>query len=226
VKGTPVFRLVVQYMLWKTTRPSIDLVGILPGADGAATLRTRPARETVAWRIIEHGEAHCGEAQRTALLRELGARLGVNYDEIVRTRILSLMTPDELRTAGGRGLGVQLHGHRHRACVDPDVVGRELEDNRTVLAPLAPSPLRHYAFPSGTWSEATWPALRAAGVTSATTCEPGLNTDRTPLLALRRFLDSEAVSQIEFEAEMSGYTDLLRRARAAVSALRRAGTPR
>ena len=48
---------------------------------------------------------------------------------------------------------------------------------------------------------------------TATTCEPGLNSPSTPRLSLHRFLDGEDITQIEFEAEVSGFTELLRSVR-------------
>jgi hypothetical protein len=47
-------------------------------------------------------------------------------------------------------------------------------------------------------------------VESATTCEPGLNTAETPLLGLYRILDQDDLSQIEFEAELFGFSELIR----------------
>ena len=48
------------------------------------------------------------------------------------------------------------------------------------------------------------------GVLTATTCETGLVDEKSPPLAWRRILDSSRVSQIEFEAEVSGFNELIR----------------
>ncbi len=48
---------------------------------------------------------------------------------------------------------------------------------------------------------------------SAVTCEVGTNDRSTPRYGLRRFLDSESVLPIEFEAELSGFAELMRRIR-------------
>jgi hypothetical protein len=63
-------------------------------------------------------------------------------------------------------------------------------------------------------------------IVSATTCEPGLNFRHTPRLALHRFLDGEDIDQIQFEAEMSGLNELLRRARAALKTVFSPGVSR
>jgi hypothetical protein len=56
-------------------------------------------------------------------------------------------------------------------------------------------------------------ALADASVVTTTTCEVGLNYIDTPTLTLHRFLDGNDISWIEFEAEMSGFTDVLRKVR-------------
>jgi hypothetical protein len=107
-----------------------------------------------------------------------------------------------------------LHTHRHRFPTDETQAKRELEDNRAVLQPLVcGKPLIHFCYPSGRWSEQHFALLSDAGIASATTCDAGLNYPTTHHLALRRFLDNEYVSQIEFEAEMCGFLDILRRLR-------------
>jgi hypothetical protein len=52
--------------------------------------------------------------------------------------------------------------------------------------------------------------LAALGVKSATTIEPGLNYPDTPRFALRRLMDGHPVSDIEFEAEMTGFMEIVR----------------
>jgi hypothetical protein len=49
------------------------------------------------------------------------------------------------------------------------------------------------------------------GIRSAVTCIPGLNDSKTHPYELRRFLDGENITNLEFEAEMSGFLDLCRR---------------
>jgi hypothetical protein len=54
-------------------------------------------------------------------------------------------------------------------------------------------------------------------VISATTCDTGLNHSDAPPLTLDRFLDGNNISWIEFKAEMSGFSDLLRKARSGLT---------
>ncbi len=97
VNQAPIFRHAIQYMFYKTKRTEVCLDG-LPGTDGACLkLADRARAEAAAWRLIRHAEKHLDEPQRVALAREVGARLGVDYDELARSRRLSLVTGDEIR---------------------------------------------------------------------------------------------------------------------------------
>jgi peptidoglycan/xylan/chitin deacetylase (PgdA/CDA1 family) len=213
VKQVPIFRHAVQYMFWKTDRAEVDLGGI-PGVDcGTLPLANRGRADEVKWGLIRHAELHLNEPQRVDLARVLGTRLGIDYDELARSRRLSLMTPEEVRSLAGLGLDVQLHTHRHQLPCDEEQVRREIRDNRSVLEPILGRPCDHLCYPSGVFTPEEWPWLEACGIKSATTCEVGLNDARTSRYGLRRFLDAETVRPIEFEAEISGFADLLRHAR-------------
>jgi peptidoglycan/xylan/chitin deacetylase (PgdA/CDA1 family) len=212
-KGTPVFGLLVEYMFWKTTRPTLDVSGLGLPLAGMVVLTDSIVRARAMEAIVEHGESRCSEAQRVALARALAQRLDIDYDGLTRERRFSLMSPEEIRELAARGLDVQAHTHRHRFPDDEATVQRELADNRALLEPLTGKRLEHFCYPSGSWSERHWPWLTAAGFKTATTCEPGFNYPETPLLALKRFLDGEHISEREFEAEMFGYKELFRRAR-------------
>jgi len=207
VKQTPVFRIAIQYMFWKTRAPQVDVSGLGLPSGGVRTL----PNASVAWEIIDYAESNLDDAARCKLAAELGGRLGVPYDEIARSRAFSIMNADEIREAAQAGIDIQLHAHRHRLPEDADSVRREIRDNRAVLEPLVGRPLRHFCYPSGVWSSKQHAPLRDEGVLSATTCDGGLNCRDTPPLALRRFLDGEQVSDIEFEAELCGFAELLRR---------------
>lgn len=213
VKGNPVFRLLVQYLFWKTKQTELDSEGLGLPLKNRESLSSEEEKERVVSTVIKVGEKERDEAGRQELARELGERLGVDYAALVEKRVLSLMTPEELRSAAAAGMDIELHTHRHRLPVERELVLREIKDNRAVLEPLTGKHLHHLCYPSGYWAEEQWPWLEQANVKSATTCQPGLNRPGMPLLGLRRFLDGEHVAPIEFEAEMCGLTEMLRAAR-------------
>jgi peptidoglycan/xylan/chitin deacetylase (PgdA/CDA1 family) len=164
------------------------------------------------WRIIEYGEKQCDEPGRQEISRALGERLGVDYAFIEDSRMLSLVNAEEIRQLSGAGIDIQLHTHRHRLPQDDaDVLQKEILENARFLEGILDRPLRHLCYPSGLWTAGQWPVLAELGIASATTCEPGFNSADTPLLGLYRVLDDSTVSQLTFEAELSGFSEMLRR---------------
>ncbi len=213
IKEHPVFRLVVQYMFWKTACQRLDFSGLGLPMTGSIPLDNRGARLEIAEDIIQHGETAMSEEERAELCHALGERLNIDYDEMHRQRLLSLMTASEVRKASLSGIDIQLHTHRHFVPEPAEGIRREIDDNRRALEPLTIKRPIHFCYPSGVVYDSHAPTLASLGVASGVTCSSGLNCYGTPSLALSRFLDGSNIAFIEFEAEMSGFSELLRRLR-------------
>ena len=208
----PIFRLVVQYMFWKTRRQTLELKGVPWSADAVINLTDSKCKEQAVWDCIRHGEAKCTEPERCDISRQLGGLLEVPYEDIVRSRILHLMTPEELRGLAVANIDIQLHTHRHVFPTDDMVrAEKEIADNRAALRRLlGDGEFNHFCYPSGSWDKRQWEWLEAMKVKSSTTCLAGLNSRATPRHALRRFLDGENIHPLEFEAALSGFSELIR----------------
>lgn len=209
-RNNPIFRLALQYLFWKTPLSSIDCTDFPIELSGPQATKGAPG-ETTLWHLIDLGERRLDEQGRMDLARQVGRLLAVDFDELVASRRLSLMTEAEVTDLANQGFDIQLHTHRHRLPRDSAQAQRELRENRAALERLAGRPLNHLCYPSGEWSRELWPVLAAEGVTTATTCDPGRNYATTPLLGLKRFLDFQTIPPIVFEAEVSGFSELLRR---------------
>jgi peptidoglycan/xylan/chitin deacetylase (PgdA/CDA1 family) len=207
--NNPIFRIALQYLFWKTSLESIQVGDLLPDPDIGGSTKGAGGEQTL-WKLIEFGETQLDEAGRLKLARELAHRLRVDFEELVASRRLTLMNEAEVASLASQGFDIQLHTHRHRLPENDFEVKQELNDNRAVLAPLTNRPLNHLCYPSGVWSQAVWPLLASEGVDTATTCEPGLISRNTPPLAWTRFLDSQSTPQIILEAEVCGFSHLLR----------------
>ncbi|GAC1337923.1 MAG: hypothetical protein NVSMB23_05030 [Myxococcales bacterium] len=220
-KGTPVFRLAVQYAYWATrkTQISLDALG-LAGLSGTAPVAADRENEPTMWRLIELGETKLDEPGRQALAKAIAGELGVEWAAVESSRALGLMAPAEIREAVAAGIDIQLHTHRHRFPEDELQAKREIAENRAVLEPLVGKPLEHFCYPSGLYSPSQWGWLRECGVKTATTCDVGFSSADTPLLGLRRVFDGAHVSALQFEAEMHGFNELLRRTKARLRDLR------
>ena len=218
--GTPVFRLLVQWAFHQSRAPALDLSQIGVGMVGALRMTPGPARTEAMWRLIRHAEERMTEPERQALADRVAAALEVDLGPVRAGRWLSLASAEELRVAAREGLDLELHTHRHRFPAARELALRELADNRAVLEPVAGRTPRHFCYPSGYHRPEHLPWLEEAQVESATTCEPGMNRRSTSLLLLRRFLDSSETSQLEFEAELAGFSELLRQVRTLAERLR------
>jgi peptidoglycan/xylan/chitin deacetylase (PgdA/CDA1 family) len=210
IKKSPIFRLVIQYMMWKTEKQEIDLGGLGLGDGGRMSIRTQREKREVMFRIIRYGEIDLDEPGRCELAEKLAERFGVDYKQIVEERILSIVNRDEIAEMVIDGVDIQLHTHRHNLPLDKNDMRAELDENRSFLEPITKKRLVHFCYPSGYWNEQHLPWLSEAGIESAVTCKDGLNYPETPRLLLNRFLDSERVSSIEFEAALCGFTEVVR----------------
>lgn len=209
---TPVFDLVVAYMLWKTEDGMLLLHWPPEVAQPLSlSLEGADARERAAAAVIMLGRRVQGEPGRVALCRALGEAVGVPYDAVVQRDTFRLMNARELAALGDFGVAVGLHTHRHTFPADD--LGRcrhEIQDNEAHLRPLLAQLQRHFCYPSGEYSPAHWALLEDMGIASSTTCDTGLARPGDAPHALKRFLDGEMVSEVEFDAEVCGFAELLR----------------
>ena len=86
-----------------------------------------------------------------------------------------------------------------------------MNDNADVLEPIVGRKLTHFCYPNGNYSARQVEWLHQLGIESATTTRHGFNYPDTPKMLLNRFLDSETISDIEFEAELCGFFETLRK---------------
>lgn len=214
-RQVPVFGMLVQYLFWKTRCRSVNTEGIA-GLDGRAVdLGDGAARDALLQQVLAAGAALPSEAARQELAAELARRLQVDHADIVRRRSFTMMSETELRSLAASNIDVQLHTHRHRFTPERlDEAEHEVVENRSVLQAMVGGPLEHFCYPSGVWGPEAFPMLERLGIRSSTTCEPGLVTASTARQALGRFLDGENIHALEFEAEVCGFLELLRRAKA------------
>jgi peptidoglycan/xylan/chitin deacetylase (PgdA/CDA1 family) len=214
-KRSPVFRLALQYLFWQAKvddAAARRLAAEMPVLDVAHD--TADASQ-VMWAVIRHGETLDSEALRGALLLRVADLLGVGGDLDSQLAVFKLLAPDEVPQLADFGVDVQLHTHRHRfPPEDESAARREILDNRRSLGAMLGHAPNHFCYPSGVYQTFQWKLLEELGVASSTTCEPGLNNGATPRFGLKRFLDSEAISPIEFEAELAGFSEALRNFRA------------
>lgn len=127
--------------------------------------------------------------------------------------LFELSSPDDLSKLCAEGLDLQLHTHRHRLPIEDELLEDEINTNREIIEKLSCRPANHLCFPSGEYRRPQFALLARLGVLSATTTQLGLVNHRCDPLELPRLLDGENLHPIELDAELSGFSSLVRRMR-------------
>ena len=220
----PLVRIGLSYVLWKSRRTRIEGGG-LPGLDDRIYTFETPEARTLLARTIHDAliAASAGPTEQDAVLRDLAGRVAVSYDALAADRVLTLMRPAEVTALAAEGVDFQLHTHRHSNPSDPEIFRDEIRQNSRRIEAMTRCRPRHFCYPSGIYRDSYFPVLESEGVISATTTEPGIVSGTEPPLLLPRFVDSNGVSDVEFESWLVGLAPWLwgtRKGLAKVDAMR------
>lgn len=208
----PVYDVMVRYLLWKSRRSTLRWPEVL-GPDNEVPVAGSDLASLAARLQRYPGQHSLSATGKDALLSRLAELLDVDYDAILRQRILHIMSFDEMHELAAAGVDFQLHTHRHGVSRYKAVFQREIADNRERLNPAAPATPRHFCYPGGVHRPEFLPWLREWNVASATTCELGLASRRSEPLLLPRLVDTASLTEDEFVGWLSGIAALLPRRR-------------
>lgn len=208
---------VIQYVLWASPRDEVVLGAWSNGRLGTMRKEQGEFAGRDAGTITALVEASPVET-RERLIDELATLCGLAASPVADRRF-HLCTPAQLAEMARGGVSLQLHTHRHRLPDSPEAIARELADNRAALNAIVPGRYEHLCYPSGEYRVEQFEALAALGIHSGATCNRGLVGRGAHRLALPRILDSESLSPLEFEAELSGFGHLARAYRGRVETM-------
>ncbi|MEQ1800532.1 MAG: polysaccharide deacetylase family protein [Gammaproteobacteria bacterium] len=211
-KGTQVFNVAAAYVLWKSRSTLLLLDKVDPELRGRFDL-SRPESRDEALRVLEEFGERRDATARQALLRRLCEVLVVDWRAMELSRQFGFMDAREAGLLAADGVSLQLHTHRHRFPEDEADAFAEISDNRRSLVRIMDGPTPHFCYPSGKYQRKQLPWLGPWGIRSAVTTDRGLASATSNRLALPRLLDSELVTDLEFEAELSGFREVLRQLR-------------
>jgi peptidoglycan/xylan/chitin deacetylase (PgdA/CDA1 family) len=214
LKETQVFNLATRYIVSKTQEcrfdtSSLNMFNLTDERKFDLTIPSqRGAMEAL---LIHHGQTKLNSDQRQRFLLMLGQVLNVDISSCYKHRVFCLMNTNEVKALSTDGVDIQLHTHRHRPNIDnQEEFEKEITENRQVILDITGKDTFHFCYPSGIFHKRVQPWLRNMGIKSAVTTDTGLNAPQCDLFELKRFVDGEDVSEIEFEAELSGLMDVLR----------------
>ena len=208
-RNLPIFPLVISYLLWKR-RGLVASCRLGDARDGVIDTRSPDGRKRTPDMIMLHAQDEdLSAVEKDQLARGVAGALGGDYDAIVRRRMLHIMNTTEVRELASAGVDFQLHTHRHRSPLDESGYRAEIADNRARIETYSGRAPSHFCYPSGVGMPQFGPWLAGEGVLSATTCEPGMSTRRSNRFHLPRLLDHSDMTEVEFEAWLTGIGGLL-----------------
>lgn len=216
LEGWPVLNVSTRYILWKSPRKTIRIEGFGAGIDGDHDLSDAAARDKLVRAFVSGVAASAtSRAQVCDALERLAACVGIDPASLeLDSRRFEYMTAEELRAASADGCAIELHGHVHDyPRGDPERFRADLARCDEVIRDTGLPAPRHYCYPSGAYDAGAAAVLAERKVASATTCVPGLvdGAAAPDCYYLPRFLDGENIHPLEFQAELSGFSDFLRR---------------
>jgi peptidoglycan/xylan/chitin deacetylase (PgdA/CDA1 family) len=188
-----------------------DLVRLAPARDRDLTL---PRGTSIAPRtgiggfeaaaLQEFDALEPSSTARAEYVAAFARAIGVDPTALLEGRVWHCMTPDVVRDLAREGFAMQLHTHSHFNVVDhAELAEEQVRVCRAAVERTTGLPAPHFCYPSGRWTKSVWPTLEREGIRTATTTRVGPNFPETPLLALRRLMNGEDRSQLEFEFELS-----------------------
>lgn len=217
LEGWPILNVTVRYIIWKAGARSVKIQGWGVDVDDSYDLALPRERQRLAAGIVKAIEsAASGREQVCDALNRLAVVLNIPAEALqLESRRFDYVTREEATGLRELGCSVELHGHVHEyPAGDPVRLAEDLYQCAATIVELGLPQPRHYCYPSGSFGVEAAAALHGIGVLSATTCIPGLvsGVGGERRYYLPRFLDGEDVHQLEFEAEMSGFSELMRNA--------------
>ena len=207
----PVFDTALSYILWRGRDGGADVAAAI-GVERGLPIATAEDRRRATAAIAEHARScRLDGPAKHELLTAVAAHAGVSLAQVMEVGMFHIMPPDEVSGLPAGLVDVQLHTHRHRTPLDPSRFGREVLENRDRVRALrgSDSSLDQLCYPSGEYYREFLDWLPELGVRYATTCVPGLASQRSHPLLLPRLVDTSLQSPESFEAWLSGVAALL-----------------
>jgi peptidoglycan/xylan/chitin deacetylase (PgdA/CDA1 family) len=210
-----VFNVAVAYVLWKARNRRVRL----PFIGVQEVDLDEPAQMANAVKMLsEVADKQPDADARQQMLCQIGNIVGYDVAEMESRRLIAFMNESELAQAHESRMDLQLHTHRHRFPSGQfELALREIDENRRSLDQICPAERKHFCFPSGEYEKHQLPWLTKMEIDTATTTRSGLNGRSTPRLQLCRLLDSDSMTDLDFEAELSGFLPLARKVVSAVT---------
>jgi len=200
-----VFNVALYYMAWKTALSRVTLRTGHDELDGDYALKPDWVQAAQHW--IKFGNSNLSWEQRQELLGVIARALELDPAEVLAANRFRIVNAQQIKALKDMGIDIQLHTHRHHLPNESfEALQSEILENQQRLEKWIGARCEHFCYPSGvyTMQQSEW--LARMGLASSTTCDQGFNDSQSHPHRLKRILDRETWSDLEFEAVMSGVT--------------------
>jgi len=205
----PIFHIALDYILTKNIGKLLKLE-----LDGKMIINAIISSENNK-KTIDEIIKYKAKGNDTELLLLISDILKYDFNKVIDLKALTLMDTQGVRELKEQGADIQLHTHTHKTPFnDFETYTYEIEENKKQIENIIHNTPEHHCYPSGEYNEQCFNYLKRLSVKTATTCKPGFCDEKTNPYELPRFLDGENISQITFEAEVSGVLELFRKLKA------------
>ena len=205
LNNQPVFHVLIDYILLHSIGKTLSLLTERGNINGQ-----KVSVENIP-RIKEEIDQLKVKELDTELLLTISKSLDLDIKPIIDEKVFTLMSIDEVKEIVKLGADIQLHTHSHFTYLEnKDSFTREILLNQHHIENIVGIRPIHHCYPSGSYNNQCIDWLKPLGIETATTCLPGFCDETSNKLTLPRFLDGENISQIVFEAEVSGVLELFR----------------
>ena len=213
INQRPVFKLSCYYLFWKYQGPFT--------LANNSCLKPYTTLPQLTINDVLALATELGSAFEQLILTELAAYFGEDLASWLQSGKLMFLNPEKVTALAAGGLAIELHTHRHKFSeLDLTDAQTELVNNQRYITQLTGKKAQHFCFPRGEYQQQQLDLLAQQQLKTATTTENELISKYDNLLTLPRLVDSDKVSNLEFEAELTGVMTLLR---SAASLLKRGG---
>jgi hypothetical protein len=101
----PIFDLMVNYILWKSGKVEIELPTM--GVPGPMPMRNENEREAIV-QVIRKWGANLTTLEKDCAARELAELWHIDYDDLVHSRMLQIMSPEEVTATAKAGIDIDI----------------------------------------------------------------------------------------------------------------------
>lgn len=207
----PLYHVLIRGMLHVTKINSLTINENMDIGDNIILKLTSFEKRDYAADVLCDRMRELSYDDREKICREVAAYLDIDIEKWISSRQFANMSYTEISDAELRGLDIQLHTHNHNTDIlKPEEISQEIKVNRAKLSEHVTGKLEHFCYPSGVYSSDMFEYIEENDVKSATLVDVGLVSSTCNKFEYKRILDGQEISQLEFEAELSGFLELLR----------------